>query len=45
MSAAFLPAWQVKHKLYGVVVTNFTRVTSLFTRISWQVVHPIEIAV
>src|SRR5579872_1281986 len=43
-SAAFLSAWQVRHKACEVVVISFTRVTSLLVRISWQLVHPMAIA-
>ena len=43
-SAAFLSAWQVRHSAYGVAVMSFTRVTSLVTRISWQLVQPVAMA-
>src|ERR1017187_1214108 len=44
ISAAFLSAWQVRHRACGVVVISFTRVTSLVVRISWQLVQPMAIA-
>ena len=41
MSAAFLSAWQVMQSATGVAVISLTRVTSLLTRISWQLRQPV----
>src|ERR1019366_8399375 len=42
--AASLLAWQVRQSDCGGVVMSFTRVMSLFTRISWQLMQPIAMA-
>src|SRR5438270_1143405 len=42
--SGFFSAWQVKQSAGGVLVINLTRVTSLVTRTSWQLVHPVAMA-
>jgi len=44
MLAKSLSEWQVIHRDCGVAVISLLRVTSLLTRTSWQLVHPIAIA-
>src|SRR3954454_19576856 len=44
-STTVLFSWQLRHREVVVVLISFTRVTSLFTRTSWQDKQPIETAV
>src|SRR5947209_15806104 len=42
--AASLSAWQLRQSACGVEVMSLMRVTSLLTRTSWQLKHPVAIA-
>ena len=42
--AGVLIAWQPRYSLTGVTAVSLMRVTSLFTRNSWQLKHPVAMA-